>query len=62
MAFTIVFEKEKCMGCGACTTCDNWKMGDDRKVYPVKTQLEELGCNETAAEICPINIISFKEE
>ncbi len=41
MAYKIEFEKEKCMGCGACTQCDNWRMGEDGKVNPVKIEFKE---------------------
>lgn len=61
MAYKIKFEKEKCRGCGACTQCDNWEMGDNGKAYPIKTELDKIGCNQEAADICPENIIKFVE-
>ncbi len=62
MSYKIEFDKTKCRGCGACTFCDNWKFGDDMKAYPVKTELEELGCNQEAADICPVGIIHIHED
>jgi len=61
MAYKIEFERERCMGCGACTQCDNWEMSDDGKVSPIKTELEEIGCNQDAAGVCPIDIITVTE-
>ena len=58
--FKIIFEREKCVGCGACTSCDNWGMQDDGKVSPKQVDLEDVGCNEQAAEVCPIKIINIK--
>ena len=61
MKYKIEFDKEQCLGCGACTMCDNWKTSDDGKVEPIKTELNEIGCNKNAAEICPIEIIKIIE-
>jgi len=58
--FKIIFEREKCLGCGACMSCDNWEMKDDGKVSPKQIDLDDLGCNEQAAEVCPIKIINIK--
>ena len=59
MAYKIEFDKEKCIGCGACTQCDNWEIGDDRKAYPIKTELKEIGCNQDAADMCPVEAIKI---
>jgi ferredoxin len=62
MAYRIRFDKEKCLGCGACAAqCDNWGMKDG-KAYPKKTMLKEKGCNKTAAEVCPVEAIDIIEE
>ena len=58
--FKIVFEREKCLGCGACLSCDNWKMQDDGKVSPTQVDLDDIACNSQAAEVCPIKIINIK--
>ncbi len=55
--YKIKFQRDQCLGCGACTVCDNWKFADDGKVNPVKTELEEIGCNDQAAQVCPAQII-----
>ena len=57
MPYKIEFDKEKCLGCGACTQCNNWKLGDDSKAHPKKTELDEIGCNKEAEEICPVDAI-----
>ena len=59
MAYKIEFDKEKCRNCGACTQCDNWEIDDNGKVYPIKTELKEIGCNGDAADICPIGAIKI---
>jgi len=59
--YKIIFTREKCIGCGACTNCDNWKLKDDGKASPIKTELNNIGCNKQAAEICPIKIIKINQ-
>ncbi len=61
MGYKIEFDKDECRGCGACTFCDNWKISEEGLAYPVKKELEEIGCNQDAADICPVNIIKIKE-
>ncbi len=52
-------DHEKCISCGMCVNVcsDNWKMGDDGKAAPIKTELDEVGCNQEAADGCPVNCI-----
>ena len=59
MGYKIEFDKEKCIGCGACTQCDNWEMGDDGKVYPIKKELKEIGCNQESVNVCPVEAIKI---
>jgi len=60
--YTIEFDKELCIGCGACVSlCDsNWEM-DDMKVKPKKTTISEaeLAENKQAEEICPVKCIKI---
>jgi len=59
--YKIIFAREECLGCGACTSCDNWNIEDDGKASPIKTELNDIGCNKQAAEICPIKIIKINQ-
>jgi ferredoxin len=61
MPYKIEFYKEKCLGCGACTQCNNWELGKDRKASPKKTELDDVGCNREAEEICPVKAIKIIE-
>ncbi|MBW2988110.1 ferredoxin [Candidatus Woesearchaeota archaeon] len=62
MAYKIKFNEEECIGCGACVAVcgENWELKDG-KAHPKKTEVEEKGCNEDAAETCPMNCISIEE-
>jgi len=64
MTYEIKQEREKCIGCGACVAlCPvNWELKDDGKATPIKTQVEDLGCNTKAAETCPVKCIEIKEK
>ena len=62
MTYKITIDKEKCIGCGACTAqCDNFEVKDDGKAYAKKAEVEELGCNKEAADVCPVDAIIIKE-
>ncbi|MBT3985732.1 ferredoxin [archaeon] len=56
-------DREKCIGCGGCVAVcgENWEMGSDNKSKPKKTDLEEIGCNQKAADACPVGIIIIEE-
>lgn len=57
MAYKIILDKEECIGCGACVAqCDNFEM-ENKKAFVKKTEVEDMGCNKTAEEICPVNAI-----
>ncbi|MFH1402989.1 MAG: ferredoxin [Candidatus Altiarchaeota archaeon] len=53
--------RDACIGCGACeAVCpENWKMMEDGKAKPVKTELDELGRNRDAEENCPVACIKI---
>ena len=66
----IIHEREKCIGCGSCSAvCPKyWEMADDGKVkfLGAKTnpksgnyelEIEEVGCNQDAADSCPVQCI-----
>jgi ferredoxin len=62
MPYTIEYDKNECIGCGACTqVCDNWIMKGDKSA-PKKTTLDEVGCNQDAADACPVQCIKIKKK
>ncbi|MCX6712038.1 MAG: ferredoxin [Candidatus Woesearchaeota archaeon] len=54
-------DRNICIGCGACVVVcpDNWVMDKDKKSKPKKTKLNEVGCNEEAASVCPVQCITI---
>ena len=67
MAYKIVHDRNACIGCGACVAaCDKfWSLKEGKsflksakKVGPnFELEVENLGCNKDAAEVCPVNCI-----
>ncbi|MFH1455492.1 MAG: ferredoxin [archaeon] len=64
--FNIEFNEEECIGCGACAAqCpENWDMKEDedegtRKAEPLEFEIEDLSCNELAANVCPVGAINI---
>lgn len=65
----IIHEREKCLGCGLCTTIcpQHWEMADDGKSRLLNSnknkdgnyelELEDVGCSQEAAESCPVQCI-----
>ncbi len=65
--FTIIFKKDECIGCGACTVqCpENWELVEEEgmfKAKPKQTVLSEIGKNKDAKDICPVNAIDIIEQ
>ncbi len=60
--FSVKVNKDECIGCGSCqAVCPaNFEIGQDGKAQPIKTEVEELDCNQIAAENCPVQAISVK--
>lgn len=55
----IMIDKEKCIGCGACAAqCDNFEMDGD-KAKAKKTEVLDIGCNQDAADACPVEAIKI---
>ena len=62
MAYKITIDKEKCIGCGACAaTCDNFELNEGKAVAK-KSKVDEIGCNQEAADVCPVNAIKITKE
>ncbi len=60
--YKIELDKDTCIGCGACTVaCDNFILDGD-KAKPVKTEVDELGCNQDAADGCPVSAIKIEKK
>ena len=59
--YKITIDKEKCIGCGACAAaCENFRMDED-KAEPKQPEVKDLGCNQQAADVCPVQAIIIKE-
>lgn len=58
---TIVHERDLCIGCGNCASVcpENWEMAADGKSKPKKTVLDKIGCNQQAADGCPVSCIKI---
>lgn len=67
----IILEREICIGCGACeAVCPKyWQMADDAKTILLGSkkedkyevlELEEVFCNQDAADSCPVQCITIK--
>lgn len=61
--FKIIHERDDCIGCGACVSVcpENWMMADDGKSKPKKTDLDKIGCNQAAADGCPVHCIHINK-
>jgi ferredoxin len=60
--YSITVDKDACIGCGACTvSCDNFVMDGD-KAKPVKSEVDDLGCNQEAADACPVSAIKVTKK
>ena len=68
----IILERKKCIGCGACVAvCPKyWEMAEDglvklkggktdSKTGNVELEIKAVGCNQEAAESCPVQIIKI---
>ena len=57
MTFWVEVYQGKCIGCLACTRCHNFICGSDFKAQAVRSEVDEIGCNDEAAAICPVDAI-----
>jgi len=57
--YKVVVDKDLCIGCAACTAvCDNFEMDGD-KSKPKKNEVDDIGCNQDAADSCPVAAIKI---
>jgi len=63
MAFKIEIDEDECIGCAACiTTCDNFEMDEGKnKAKAIESNVKEIGCNQDAADVCPVQCIKIKK-
>jgi ferredoxin len=61
--YKINFKKDDCVGCGACVAVcsENWDL-EDGKAHPKESQVEDIGCNQEAADTCPLQCIEIVKE
>jgi ferredoxin len=53
MAYKITIDEDECIGCGACAAvCDNFGLNGD-KAQVKQSKVEDIGCNQEAADACP---------
>jgi len=70
----IIHEIKKCIGCGSCVALcpEYWEMGEDGKAHLKNSkvnpqtdneelEIEEIACNQEAADICPVQCIKIKK-
>ncbi len=67
MTFKIKYNEQECIGCGACTVqCpENWELVEKDGMFKAKlkqAELSDIGKNQEAKEVCPINCIDIVEE
>lgn len=57
MMFQVALDSARCIGCLACTRCHNFVCGSDFKAQTVRSEVDEIDCNQEAAAICPVGAI-----
>lgn len=73
MAITIIHDRPICIGCGACAAVcpEYWEMSQDGKSdlkggkkegEMQKLEVKEVGCNQDAAQSCPVNCIHIEKD
>ena len=60
--YKIKYDREACIGCMNCVSVcpNNWEE-DEYKVEVKKTEVDDLGCNKEAEDVCPVDAIKVEE-
>ena len=60
--YRVQFLADRCVGCGNCqeVCTDNWELKDGIS-HPLQVELDEVSCNQDAAEECPESCIEILE-
>ena len=73
MKFKIVYDRETCIGAAACAAVcpQHWKMVEDGKANLMGSKknkdgkfekiVDDLECNQEAADACPVNAIKIEK-
>jgi len=62
MAFKIEVDREKCIGCAACTAiCPKGFEMRGGKSYPKRAKVERLSCEKDAEAGCPVQAIKVSK-
>ena len=62
MAFKKEVDKETCIGCGACVAaCNNFEL-EEGKASVKESEVDDIGCNQEAADVCPVQAIKVVKE
>ena len=60
MVFKVTVNQDDCISCAACSAvCDNFEVKDKAEVK--NSPVDEIGCNQEAADACPQNCIHIEE-
>lgn len=63
MIIKIKVDREKCIGCGSCVAvCEKNFELKDGKARAKKTEVKEIGCNQEAADVCPVGAITITKK
>lgn len=61
--YKVTIDKKCCIGCGSClAVCpENFETDQDGKSQVKNEKVEELGCNQLAADTCPAACIRVEK-
>jgi ferredoxin len=59
--YKITLNRDECIGCGACTNFENYELDDENKAIIKNSEVENIGTNKEAEDICPVDTINIEE-